>query len=282
MSQQAAPLHIHKGHERRLLLGHPWVFSNEIASDLSDLRTRFTRRCLHPWGHVGRARLHQSALPHYGAHLVTAPRESSTADFFHSRLAAALRRRAASFSGGAELSAGVQRRGYASRPDRRSLSGSSGVADTHPGHGIAHRGHLRSPGRLMQPQAIIARNDVGIRTLEGLPHEKKVLRGSTADASRGVGGRHPFSRRPLGRAKDRILSGSTGEPLHYCSHCWRVSACLTPSAIPVRGPCMRRAPARERWSPSMSRPRRSAGDRPGQRQWSRSGLPVQAADVFDF
>jgi 23S rRNA (cytosine1962-C5)-methyltransferase len=32
--------------------------------------------------------------------------------------------------------------------------------------------------RLVQPQAIVARNDVGIRTLEGLPHEKKVLRGS--------------------------------------------------------------------------------------------------------
>ena len=32
--------------------------------------------------------------------------------------------------------------------------------------------------RLMQPHAIIARNDVGIRALEGLPHEKKVLRGS--------------------------------------------------------------------------------------------------------
>jgi 23S rRNA (cytosine1962-C5)-methyltransferase len=31
---------------------------------------------------------------------------------------------------------------------------------------------------LVQPQAIIARNDVGIRTLEGLPLEKKLLRGS--------------------------------------------------------------------------------------------------------
>jgi 23S rRNA (cytosine1962-C5)-methyltransferase len=32
--------------------------------------------------------------------------------------------------------------------------------------------------RLMQPQAIIARNDVGIRHLEGLSQEKKLLRGS--------------------------------------------------------------------------------------------------------
>ncbi|MBI3325206.1 MAG: class I SAM-dependent rRNA methyltransferase [Nitrospinae bacterium] len=31
---------------------------------------------------------------------------------------------------------------------------------------------------LFHPQAIVARNDVGIRTLEGLPVEKKVLRGS--------------------------------------------------------------------------------------------------------
>ena len=35
MSQEATPLHLRKGHERRLLLGHPWVFSNEIASDLA-------------------------------------------------------------------------------------------------------------------------------------------------------------------------------------------------------------------------------------------------------
>jgi 23S rRNA (cytosine1962-C5)-methyltransferase len=30
----------------------------------------------------------------------------------------------------------------------------------------------------MQPQAMVARNDVGIRSLEGLPQEKKVLRGN--------------------------------------------------------------------------------------------------------
>ena len=34
MSERIATIHLHKDHERRLLLGHPWVFSNEVAGDL--------------------------------------------------------------------------------------------------------------------------------------------------------------------------------------------------------------------------------------------------------
>ncbi|MBI3325205.1 MAG: hypothetical protein HYZ81_00670 [Nitrospinae bacterium] len=35
MSEHVAAVHLRKDHEKRLLLGHVWVFSNEVAGDLS-------------------------------------------------------------------------------------------------------------------------------------------------------------------------------------------------------------------------------------------------------
>jgi 23S rRNA (cytosine1962-C5)-methyltransferase len=177
MSQSAAPLHIHKGHERRLLLGHPWVFSNEIASDLGTYEPgSLVDVYTHGGTLVGRGYINPRSL--ITVRILSQRREVIDSDFFHSRLAAALQRRERLFPG-------VQsyRLVYSEGDLLPGL-----IVDRYQDHLVLQTltlgMELRTEAicealeRLIQPQAIVARNDVGIRTLEGLPHEKKVLRGS--------------------------------------------------------------------------------------------------------
>ena len=177
MSQSAAPLHIHKGHERRLLLGHPWVFSNEIASDLGTYEPgSLVDVYAHGGTLVGRGYINPRSL--ITVRILSQRREVIDSDFFHSRLAAALQRRERLFPG-------VQsyRLVYSEGDLLPGL-----IVDRYQDHLVLQTltlgMELRTEAicealeRLIQPQAIVARNDVGIRTLEGLPHEKKVLRGS--------------------------------------------------------------------------------------------------------
>jgi 23S rRNA (cytosine1962-C5)-methyltransferase len=177
MSQSVAPLHIHKGHERRLLLGHPWVFSNEIASDLGTYEPgSLVDVYTHGGTVVGRGYINPRSL--ITVRILSQRREVIDSDFFHSRLAAALQRRERLFPG-------VQsyRLVYSEGDLLPGL-----IVDRYQDHLVLQTltlgMELRTEAicealeRLMQPQAVVARNDVGIRTLEGLPHEKKVLRGS--------------------------------------------------------------------------------------------------------
>jgi 23S rRNA (cytosine1962-C5)-methyltransferase len=177
MSQQATPLHLHKGHERRLLLGHPWVFSNEIASDLGTYEPgSLVDVYTHGGTLVGRGYINPRSL--ITVRILSPRREVIDGAFFHTRIAAALRRRERLF------------------PGMQSYRLVYSEGDLLPGLIVdRYRDHLvlqaltlgmelrtevicEALERLMQPQAVIARNDVGIRSLEGLPHEKKVLRGS--------------------------------------------------------------------------------------------------------
>ena len=177
MSQQAAPLHIHKGHERRLLLGHPWVFSNEIASDLREYEPgSLVDVYTHGGTFVGRGYINPRSL--ITVRLLSQRREVIDSNFFHARLATALQCRERLFPG-------VQsyRLVYSEGDLLPGL-----IVDRYQDHLVLQTLTLGMELRtaaicdalehLLQPQAIVARNDVGIRTLEGLPHEKKVLRGS--------------------------------------------------------------------------------------------------------
>ena len=177
MSQQVAPLHIHKGHERRLLLGHPWVFSNEIASDLATYEPgSLVDVYTHGGTLVGRGYINPRSL--ITVRILSPRREVIDSDFFYSRLAAALQRRQRLFPG-------VQsyRLVYSEGDILPGL-----IVDRYQDHLVLQTltlgMELRTEAicealeRLLQPHAMVARNDVGIRALEGLPHEKKVLRGS--------------------------------------------------------------------------------------------------------
>jgi 23S rRNA (cytosine1962-C5)-methyltransferase len=181
MSQQAPPLHVQKGHERRLLLGHPWVFSNEIASDLGTYEPgSLVDVYTHGGTFVGRGYINPRSL--ITVRILSPRREVIDSDFFHARLAAALQRRERLFPG-------VQsyRLVYSEGDLLPGL-----IVDRYQDHLVLQTltlgMELRTEAicealeRLMQPQAIVARNDVGIRSLEGLPQEKKVLRGNLQTA----------------------------------------------------------------------------------------------------
>jgi 23S rRNA (cytosine1962-C5)-methyltransferase len=176
MSQQVAALHIHKGHERRLLLGHPWVFSNEIASDVGTYEPgSLVDVYTHGGTLVGRGYINPHSL--ITVRILSPRREVIDSEFFYSRLAAALQRRQRLFPG-------VQsyRLVYSEGDLLPGL-----IVDCYQGHLVLQTLTLgmevrteaicEALDRLLQPHVIVARNDVGIRALEGLPQEKKVLLG---------------------------------------------------------------------------------------------------------
>ena len=104
-------------------------------------------------------------------------REVIDSDFFYSRLAAALQRGSASFREGRVI-------GWCTA---KGISYPGLIVDRYQDHLVLQTltlgMELRTEAicealeRLIQPHAIVARNDVGICALEGLPDEKKVLRG---------------------------------------------------------------------------------------------------------
>jgi 23S rRNA (cytosine1962-C5)-methyltransferase len=158
-------------------LGHPWVFSNEIASDLREYEPgSLVDVYTHGGSFVGRGYINSRSL--ITVRLLSQRREVIDSGFFHARLAAALQRRERLFPG-------VQsyRLVYSEGDLLPGL-----IVDRYQDHLVLQTltlgMDLRTAAicdaleRLIQPQALVARNDVGIRTLEGLPHEKKVLRGS--------------------------------------------------------------------------------------------------------
>jgi 23S rRNA (cytosine1962-C5)-methyltransferase len=177
MSQQATPLHIHTGHERRLLLGHPWVFSNEIGSDLRQYEPgSLVDVYTHGGTFVGRGYINPRSL--IAVRLLSQRREVFDSAFFRRRIEAALRRRERLFPGTQSY-----RLVYSEGDLLPGL-----IIDRYNDHLVLQTLTLGMELRteaicealegLMQPQAIVARNDVGIRTLEGLPLGKKLLRGN--------------------------------------------------------------------------------------------------------
>jgi 23S rRNA (cytosine1962-C5)-methyltransferase len=176
MSQQAVPIHLHKNHERRLLLGHPWVFSNEIASDVKAYEPgSLVDVYAHGGTFLGRGYINPHSL--ISVRLLAQHREAIDGDFFLRRLGAALRRRTRLYP-----AAHTYRLVYSEGDLLPGL-----IVDRYADHLVVQTLTLGMELRidlicaaletLLQPQSIIARNDVGIRGLEGLPLEKKVLRG---------------------------------------------------------------------------------------------------------
>lgn len=177
MSEQVATVHLQKGHEKRLLLGHLWVFSNEIAGDL---RTYEPGSLVDVYAHggsfIGRGYINPHSL--ITVRLLSQQRETIDGAFFRHRIEAAWRRRERLLSG-----ADAYRLVYS---DGDLLPGL--IIDRYGDHlvlqimtlGMELRTELvcETLEALFHPQAIVARNDVAIRTLEQLPVEKKVLRGN--------------------------------------------------------------------------------------------------------
>jgi len=159
------------------LLGHVWVFSNEIATDLSAYEPgSLVDVYSHGGTFVGRGYINPHSL--ITVRLLTPRREAIDSRFFHRRIEEAWRRRERLFP-----EADAYRLVYSEGDLLPGL-----IVDRYGDQFVVQALTLGMELRtelvcealetLFHPQAIVARNDVGIRTLEGLPVEKKILRGS--------------------------------------------------------------------------------------------------------
>lgn len=179
MGPISATVHLLKGCERRLLKGHRWIFSNEIAGGLKELTPGWVRVLSAKGALLGTGYLNPHTL--IAVRLVCRPGETPTPEFFRQRLAEAAARRQELYPGAEAL-----RLVY-------------GEADGLPGLIIDRYGDVlvyqittlgmslmeeELKGLLIdtfKPQAIIYRNDSKARGIENLPLEKGVAYGRVPD-----------------------------------------------------------------------------------------------------
>jgi 23S rRNA (cytosine1962-C5)-methyltransferase len=181
MQNDLKSVHLLPGREKRLLQGHRWVFSNELASHPSDYEpgcwvTVFSSKgvCF------GSGYLNPLSL--IAIRLVCRPHEKPSREFFRELLQKAAERREAVF--------------YPKSSCARLVYGE---ADGLPGlivdrygavlvYQITTLGMSQQEGllrelmlELFHPQALIFRNDAPVRALEGLPMEKGIAHGTLPD-----------------------------------------------------------------------------------------------------
>lgn len=169
---------LRKNEERRIRNGHPWVFSNEIASIDGPREAGATAELLDAGGCL-------IGVGHYNPHSLIAFRllsrqreEIDSVTFFEKRIRAALAHRQALY------------------PDLQTFRAVYGESDHLPGlvvdkyedclsiqllsAGMEHRRPLivAALQTVFAPQGIIARNDVAVRGLEGLPETVELLAGA--------------------------------------------------------------------------------------------------------
>ncbi len=171
-------LTVKKGHDERLLRGHPWIFSNEVAESPRVFRAGEIVHVIASRGAtLGTAYVNPQSL--ILARLVANDRIEVDADFFRERIAAALARRE-------RLCPGLSSyRLVYSEGDR--LSGL--IVDRFEDQLVVQTHTLGMDMRLemirdalvevMHPRAIIERNEAYARTLEGLEPRTGVIFGET-------------------------------------------------------------------------------------------------------
>jgi 23S rRNA (cytosine1962-C5)-methyltransferase len=166
-----------KGEEHRILAGHLWVFSNEVASLEGDPEAGdIVELIRHDRKPLGLGFYHPHSLIAF--RLLTTEPEDISFEFFEKRIqrALALRKRLYPHSetyrlvfGESDFLPGLVVDKYNEFLSIQVLSA-----------GMERRTTLICDvlESLFHPKAIVARNDAPVRTLEQLPLEKKVLRGS--------------------------------------------------------------------------------------------------------
>ncbi len=170
------PVYLHSGRERRILRGHRWIFSNDIAGPISDMEPG-------SWVEVfsgKRVPLGSGYInPHslIAVRLVCAPGQKPTREFFTERIAAAAARRRALYPESV-----CHRIVYAES------DGLPGLVVDRYGDILVYQITTMGMARmepllrdvlrdLFAPSALVYRNDVSLRALEGLDQEKGVVFG---------------------------------------------------------------------------------------------------------
>ncbi|MDO3379237.1 class I SAM-dependent rRNA methyltransferase [Geoalkalibacter halelectricus] len=169
------------GRERRLLSGHPWVFSNEIqrvegAPEPGDsVAVHSARGAFLGCGHYNPRSLISVRL------LSSKPQDIDLPEFFQARIAQALAYRRATYGeldgvrlvyGESDFLPGLVVDRYGPVLSLQFLS-----------LGMDRRRDLivAALQKLLEPRAVVARNDVGVRELEGLPQQVEVLAGEVPE-----------------------------------------------------------------------------------------------------
>lgn len=166
-----------KDEEHRLTLGHQWIFSNEVAETRNDPKAGEVVELLRYDGKfLGVGFYHPNSLIAF--RLLTAEQREINYDFFEERI---------------EQAFGLRKILYPKSETYRLVHGEG---DFLPGliidkynefislQALSAGMELYTPiicdvlDNIFHPKAIVARNDVAIRALEGLPIEKKILRGN--------------------------------------------------------------------------------------------------------
>lgn len=170
-------LTLRSGHDRRLRTGHPWLFSNEIGPSPSPPADGEIVEIVSAAGEfLGLGYYNSRSL--IAVRLLTRHREPIDDDFFRTRLIAAAAYRRALY------------------PETTAVRLVHGESDGLPGLVVDRYGPVLSvqlltlgmDGRraqlldlfveLFAPQAIVLRNDVAVRELEGLPQQVELAYGS--------------------------------------------------------------------------------------------------------
>ena len=171
-------LRLRPGHDRRVRSGHPWIFSNEIEELEGEPRPGDAVTVLaHGGQFLGTAYFNPHSL--IAARVLSRQNESiDTSEFFRKRLTTAL---------------DYRRRLYGNADTLRLVYGESdllpGLVVDRYGEvlsvqfltlGMERRRHLilQELVELLRPAAVVARNDVSVRDLEGLPQQVELLTGS--------------------------------------------------------------------------------------------------------
>jgi 23S rRNA (cytosine1962-C5)-methyltransferase len=170
-----------KGEDRRIKGGHPWIFSNEIKEISGEKTAGGTAEIYDAGGgFVGTGYYNPSSL--IAARLLSRKREDIDAEgFYRERIEQALAYRRALY------------------PEMTTFRAVYGEGDFLPGLVVDKYGDYLSVqfltagmdtrrelltqvlAEIFQPEGIVARDDVGVRTLEGLVETVKIMYGSVPD-----------------------------------------------------------------------------------------------------
>ena len=164
--------------ERRILRGHPWVFSNELQNMPAELSPGELVDVLdHAGRFVGRGYINPHTL--IAVRILTRKQEEIDADFFRRRISAARSLREmlgfgdsfrAVFSEGDGLPGLIVDKYADTLVIQSSTAGIDGLI------GII----TSALKEVYSPQAIVLRNDTASRAIEGLTQEKQVVHGAVA------------------------------------------------------------------------------------------------------
>lgn len=175
-------LTLRNGHDRRLRSGHPWIFSNEIESIVGDTSPGVAVEVVSARGeYLGSGYYNPHSL--IAARLLTRRREEIDApDFLYRRIAQARDYRAALY--GADCNGIREVFGESDQLPGLVVDRYDDVLSVQ----LLTQGMERRRDRivadlreLFQPRAIVLRNDVAVRQLEGLPLEVTIAAGTVPD-----------------------------------------------------------------------------------------------------